>query len=153
MLDPRDIERAAKDSVCLNGKPTNENSPEHYHRQQRLSLVPIAVTGWRSSSTTANHKTSGTVRPVQHLAAFAAAEAANGRDAQGICSLLAAIEEPHDFHDSRTRSPRRAVSAVLDRIVKTDPPRSWAAAERSEWARLPPTIGRRSQRENKGTSR
>ena len=33
-----------------------------------------------------------------------------------------------------------AVSAVLDRIVKVEPPRSWGTAERSEWARLPPTI-------------
>ena len=73
-------------------------------------------------------------------AAFAATEAANGRDAQGICSLLAAIEALHDHHDFSNPVATAAVSSVLNRIVKTAPPRSWGTAERSEWAKLPPAI-------------
>jgi hypothetical protein len=73
-------------------------------------------------------------------AAFAAAEAANGRDARGVISLLTAIGELHDHHGFSNPVATATVSAVLDRVVKTEPPRSWAAAEKSDWARLPPTI-------------
>ena len=68
MLDPRDIERAAQRQRVLEWE-ANERKLAGYiaDRSQRLSLVPIAVIGWQSSSTTANHKTCGTVRPVQRL--------------------------------------------------------------------------------------
>ena len=141
MLDPRDIERAAQRQRVLEWE-ANE-------RKLAGTLPPTAKIELDSNcrdrlAIFVNYcKTLGVrhcpARPAT-CAAFAAAEAANGRDAQGICSLLAAIGELHDFHSMSNPIATAAVSAVLDRIVKTEPPRSWAAAERSEWARLPPTI-------------
>ena len=141
MLDPRDIERAAQRQRVLEWE-ANE-------RKLAGTLPPTAKIELDSNcrdrlAIFVNYcKTLGVrhcpARPAT-CAAFAAAEAANGRDAQGICSLLTAIEALHDHHGFSNPVATAAVSAVLDRIVKTEPPRSWAAAERSEWARLPPTI-------------
>ena len=141
MLDPRDIERAAQRQRVLEWE-ANE-------RKLAGTLPPTAKTELSADcrdrlAIFVNYCKSQNVRhcPARPAtcAAFAAAEAADGRDAQGICSLLAAIEALHDFHGFSNPVATAAVSAVLDRIVKTEPPRSWGTAERSEWARLPPAI-------------
>jgi hypothetical protein len=76
----------------------------------------------------------------QTCAAFTKAEAANGRDPQGIVSLLAAVDDLHQHHGLASPTHTQVVRATLDNIIKVDPPRSWPAAEKAEFARLPPTI-------------
>ena len=73
-------------------------------------------------------------------AAFAKAEAANGRDPQGIVSLLAAVELLHNYHGLSNPTKTAVVAAALDQIIKIEPPRSWAKEDRAEWALLPPDI-------------
>ena len=72
-------------------------------------------------------------------AAFAAAEAANGRDAQGILSLLAAIEVymTTRFLEPGRHGGRPPFSIGSLRQSLRDP---GAQQKDSEWARLPPTI-------------
>jgi hypothetical protein len=74
------------------------------------------------------------------VAAFILHEIANGRDVQGCLALLAAIAEVHDAHSLSNPCATAVVNQVLDQIVKVDPPRSWPAADKAEFARLPPTI-------------
>jgi hypothetical protein len=73
-------------------------------------------------------------------AAFAKAEAANGRDPQGIVSLLAAVSALHDHHSLSNPTATAAVRFALESIIKSDPPRSWGKDEKAEWALLPPDI-------------
>ena len=74
------------------------------------------------------------------VAAFLLEQTANGRDAQGCIALLAAIAEIHDSASLSDPTSTSVVNQVLDQIVKVDPPRSWPAADKAEFARLPPTI-------------
>ena len=74
------------------------------------------------------------------VAAFILDQNAHGRDPQGCIALLAAIAEVHDAHSLSNPTATSVVNQVLDQIVKVDPPRSWPAADKAEFARLPPTI-------------
>jgi hypothetical protein len=75
------------------------------------------------------------------VAAFAKAEAANGRDPQGIVSLLAAVSALHDHHSLANPTATTVVGAALNQVIEIEPaPRSWRADEKSEWAKLPPDI-------------
>jgi hypothetical protein len=74
------------------------------------------------------------------VAKFIIDETATGRDAQGCIALLAAIAEVHDTHSLSNPCATAVVNQVLDQMVKEPPPRSWPAADKAEFARLPPTI-------------
>jgi hypothetical protein len=74
------------------------------------------------------------------VAAFILDQNAHGRDAQGCLALLAAIAEIHDSASLSDPTSSSVVNQVLDQIVKVNPPRSWPAADKAEFARLPPTI-------------
>jgi len=71
-------------------------------------------------------------------AAFARAEAANGRDPQGIVSLLGAVELLHNYHGLSNPTKTAVVAAALDQIIKIEPPRSWNESDRALWFRLDP---------------
>ena len=74
------------------------------------------------------------------VAAFILDQTANGRDAQGCLALLAAIAEVHNSASLSDPTSSGFVRAALKSIIKTEPPRSWNQAEKSEWAKLPPDI-------------
>ena len=73
-------------------------------------------------------------------AAFAKAEAANGRDPQGVVALLDAVSALHDHHSLANPTQTAAVRTALESIIKSDPPRSWPKEDRASWATLPPDI-------------
>jgi hypothetical protein len=74
------------------------------------------------------------------VAAYLADEIAQGMDVQHALALLAAIEAAHD-HAGLANPVRTAVARqVLDGVVKVEPPRSWPAADKAEFALLPPEI-------------
>jgi hypothetical protein len=86
-------------------------------------------------------------RSVRHLparpwvvATFIRDQNAYGRDVQGCLSLLAAIEAAHDLHNLSNPVPTAAVRQVLEKIIKSEAPRSWDKEQKSEWAKLPPKI-------------
>jgi hypothetical protein len=74
------------------------------------------------------------------VAAYLQDEIAGGMDVQHALALLAAIEASHDAVGLSNPVRTAAVRQVLDGVVKVDPPRSWPAADKAEFALLPPEI-------------
>jgi hypothetical protein len=59
------------------------------------------------------------------VAAFLLDQIACGRDVQGCLALLAAIEAAHDSHSLSNPTATAVVTAALDQIIKSEPPRGW----------------------------
>ena len=74
------------------------------------------------------------------VAAFCIEQHQMGAPAQVILSLLAAIEALHDFHGLSNPVRVAAVRAVLEQIVKADPPRSWPKEDKVLFAQQDPEI-------------
>jgi hypothetical protein len=76
----------------------------------------------------------------QVVAAFIRAEEKFGTEPQTIALILSAIEILHDRHGQSNPVASAVVRAQLERILRTEPPRSWAKAEQLMFAALPPEI-------------
>ena len=76
------------------------------------------------------------------VAAFCIEQHEMGATAQVILSLLAAIEALHDYHSLSNPVRVAVVRAVLEQIVKIEPPRSWPAEDKVLFAQLDPAIRR-----------
>jgi hypothetical protein len=76
------------------------------------------------------------------VAAFCIEQHQMGATAQVILSLLAAIEALHDFHGLSNPVRVAVVRAVLEQIVKIEPPRSWPKEDKVLFAQLDPGIRR-----------
>jgi hypothetical protein len=74
------------------------------------------------------------------VAAFCLEQRDLGAIPQIILALLAAIEAVHNSHSLSNPCATAIVDEALKEIVRSDPPRSWRADERAEWARLPPPV-------------
>jgi hypothetical protein len=55
-------------------------------------------------------------------------------------ALLAAIEAAHDSHSLSNPTATAVVRQALDKIIKSEAPRSWDKEQKAEWAKLPPEI-------------
>jgi hypothetical protein len=74
------------------------------------------------------------------VAAFVLEQDALGVPAQQIISILNAIELSHDHHSLSNPTQTAIVRSALEQVIKTEPPRSWRAEEKAEFAMLPPDV-------------
>jgi hypothetical protein len=74
------------------------------------------------------------------VAAFIVAQTGMGMQPRDILAVLVAIDELHAFHGLASPTTAPLPRLALSGIIKTEAPRSWPAAEKIEFARLPPEI-------------
>jgi hypothetical protein len=76
----------------------------------------------------------------QVVAAFIRAEEKFGTPPETIVLILSAIQLLHDRHGLASPIASAVVRAELERVLKTEAPRSWPRAEQLMFASLPPEI-------------
>jgi hypothetical protein len=57
-----------------------------------------------------------------------------------LVAMVEAIEAVHNHHSLSNPCATQIVNAALNRTVEIDPPRSWNAEEKGQWARLPARV-------------
>jgi hypothetical protein len=76
----------------------------------------------------------------QTVAAFILDHAALAADSEVLLKMVEAIDALHQYHGLSSPIHAAAVYAALERVIRTEPPRSWPKAEKAMFALLPPDI-------------
>jgi hypothetical protein len=91
------------------------------------------------------------------VAAFILDQGDLGASTPVLVAMVEAIEAVHNHHSLSNPCATQIVNAALNRTVEIDPPRSWNAEEKGQWARLPArvreAISRTEQARDKGFRR